>query len=212
VVKRGARGLPIVEDDFDQYRFLRLLYHMNDEYLNENWDVLKSAQGLNRPSVWPERQTITNVVAFTLMPNHMHLLLQETQTGGVSTYMRKVGQSMSNHHNEKYKQSGSLFQGSYKSKTIKSDMHLRYVSAYIMVKNVFELYPHGGIGGARHNFERAWEFAQRYEFSSLRHYTGDRIPVIDRNILEEIYEKADDYKEFARDVIIGGKWKQSEFE
>ena len=36
--------------------------------------------------------------------------------------------------------------------------------------------------------------------------------IIDKDILGEIYTKPQEFKKFARDVIIGGKWLQVEFE
>lgn len=37
VVKRGTRGLPIVRDDIDRFRFLLMLTHFNDEFASLNW-------------------------------------------------------------------------------------------------------------------------------------------------------------------------------
>ncbi len=214
VVKRGARGLPIVIDDADQWRFLRLMYYMNDEYLDENWDqVTKSGDLFNRPDWWPERLPIVRILGFTLMSNHLHLILQEMREGGVSMFMRKLGQSMTNHHNEKYRQRGSLFQGSYRARTIQSDEYLRYVAVYVMVKNIFELYPMGGLEGAIKNFEAAWSWAVTYPFSSLGEYASERnFPIIDKGIFGEIYATSKDFKRFAHEVIKGGKWLNTDFE
>ncbi len=52
--------------------------------------------------------------------------------------------------NVKYKTKGSIFQGSYKGKTIETDDYLKRLAVYIMVKNSFELYP-GGIKLAMQN-------------------------------------------------------------
>ena len=211
-VKRGARGLPITDDDFDRQRFVRSLFYMNDEYVDDNWDRPNSDKTFGRPSSWPRGKPLVDVIAFTLMPNHLHLLLREIRDGGVSAFMQKLGQSMSNHHNEKYKQHGSLFQGSYRSRTIGTDMYLRYVSAYIMVKNVFELYPHGGLKAASAHFEDAWNWSIGYPYSSLAHYAGTPNPAISKNVVEEMFPTGHSYKNFARDVIEGRKLSAVEFE
>ena len=213
VLKRGARGMPIVGDEFDQQRFLRILFHMNDEFLDENWDRLRYASPFARMDSWPKRKPLVKILAYTLMPNHMHLLLKEIRDGGLSEFMRKVGQSMTNHHNEKYGESGSIFQGSYRSRTIESDVYLRYVASYIMVKNTFELYPHGGLRAAVKHFDEAWKWAVEYPFSSLGEYAGVRQqPIIEKELLDEIYAKPFRFKDFARDVIASGKWHSVEFE
>lgn len=114
---------------------------------------------------------------------------------------------MTLHHNEcnKSRGKGSIFQGSYKGKTINDDEYLRYVAGYIMVKNTFELYS-GGLIEATKNFEDAWTWAQNYDFSSFADYFGVRNSVIiDKELLGEIMLEQD-LKEFFRDIILGGKW------
>lgn len=213
VVKRGARGMPIVNDAHDKRRFLRILNVMNDEYYNENWEY--AVQGMDpaeRPTEWPVRKPLTSILAYTLMPNHFHLILKETIDGGVSTFMQKLGQSMTVHFNAKYKQRGSIFQGSYRSRTIENDSYFRYALAYVLVKNTFELYPKGGLKAAVGNFNDAWEWAIRSPDTSLGScMTVDTHVIIDRATLLEVFD-LNAFKRFARDVILGGKWTIAEFE
>jgi len=214
VLKRGARGLDIVQDDSDKWRFLRLLFYMNDEYFDDNW-VRALDEGSQttfrpfaRPSGWPPRKPIVKILAYTLMPNHFHILLKEIVDGGISRFMQKIGQSMTLHFNEKHNQKGkgTIFQGSYKGKTVGDDIYLRYLAAYIMVKNVFELYPKGGISGAIKNFEDAWQWAIKYQFGSLADYCTDRqSPIIAKDILGEIFNPIS-FKKFAKEMILGRKW------
>ena len=208
VVKRGGRGLPIVRDEMDRWRFLLSLLHENDRYHSESWfrDLMDSklANTFERPSVWPEREPIVSILAFTLMPNHFHLLLKEIKKDGISLFMEKMGKTMTHHSNRKYKEKGSIFQGPFHSRTIDSDTYLRYVSAYIMVKNVFELYPKGGLALSGKDFDAAWEWGITYPYSSLMDYAGKRTsPIINKELLGEIFEKPVQLKSFAHDFILG---------
>ncbi len=210
VVKRGARGLPIVRDEIDRWRFLLSLLHENDLYHADNWfrDLMdhKLAQTFKRPAIWPERKSIVNILAFTLLPNHFHLLLKEIKKGGISLFMEKVGKAMTHHSNRKYGEKGSLFQGPFHSRTIDSDTYLRYVAAYIMVKNVCELYPQGGLHAASKDFNKVWEWAVQYPYSSLMDYAGKRAsPILEKELLGEVFETPVDFKSFARDFISGRK-------
>ena len=212
-LKRGARGLPITGDEADKNRFLHLLFYMNDEFLDENWHNAPRRSAFFRPESWPERIPLVHIVAYTLMSNHIHLLLKEIREGGISTFMQKVGQSMTNHFNQKYDQQGSLFQGSYRARTVQSDKYLRYVSAYIMVKNVFELYPKGGLKAAITHFGDAWEWAIEYPFSSLGEYIGTRpVTILEKNGMQKIFSSRDEFRDFAYDVMKGGTWVETEFE
>ena len=219
-MKRGGRGMPIVNSDADRWRFVRSLYYLNDTFFHEDWDQLTrkvsqtnplSAKGntlFHRPDDWPRKDPLVKILSYILMPNHLHLLLREIRKGGIATFMQKLGQSMTNHFNEKYKSKGSLFQGSYKGRIIKSDSHLRYVPAYIMVKNGFELLG-GGLDKARKDFETSWKHSVNYPFSSLADYAGNsKSPIIDKDILSKLFESPKAFKTFARDVVEGGKWEK----
>ena len=104
--------------------------------------------------------------------------------------------------NAKYTESGSLFQGSYKSKTVDDDSYIQYLAYYIQVKNVLELYP-GGLRQALSNFDDAWEWALRYQFSSLSSYTtGNLCPVTDKDRFLALCPEALLSKNEAREMIL----------
>src|SRR3989344_5423507 len=98
-IKRGARGIDIFEDKSDYWRFLRILFYMNDEYLSVNWaretseGSLTTFKPFERPPKWPTRKPIVKILCYTLVPNHIHLLLKEIRTGGISLFMKKISQS-----------------------------------------------------------------------------------------------------------------------
>ena len=167
VLTRGTRGVNIVRDVADRTQFLRSLYYLNDIYANDNWKRDIAPLGMfERPSHWPEQEPLVNILAFTLMPNHFHLLLEERTESGIAKFMQRLCGSMSKSFNKKYREKGSLFQSSYKGKTVAQDTYLRQLVWYILVKNTLDLYP-GGINAALTNFEEAWEWGLEYRFSSF---------------------------------------------
>ena len=207
VLKCGARGLPIVQDHDDRWRFLLKLNHFNDHFAPENWfrDLMDEniQHTLNRASTWPEKKPMVGLEAFTLMSNHFHLILKEIEEGGVTKFMHKLGTGMSGHANVKYRQTGSLFQGPYLSRTISDDSYFRYVGAYVMVKNTFELFPDGFEKACR-SFNDAWEWAIHYPFSSLGHYAGvNDSPILSNPFLKELFPTQNDLRNLGRDMLLG---------
>jgi len=173
VVKRGSRGMDIVMDKADKWRFAKSLFLLNDTYSSENWH--RETSGLapfERPAHWPERKILTRILAWVLMPNHFHLLLQEKIDGGASKFLQRLCGSMSLCFNVKYESKGSIFQGAYKSMLVDKDSYLKHLLFYIQVKNVLELYP-GGLVKALEDFDKAWNWALNYQFSSLPAYVSD---------------------------------------
>jgi putative transposase len=203
-MKRGARGMPITKDFADQMRFARLLYFLNDEYKDDFWeDATSRLRQFERPKYWPVRKPLVKIIAWVLMPNHFHLIMEEVQEKGIARFMQKLSISMSQHFNLKYAEKGSIFQGPYKSRTIDSDEYFIYVMPYVMVKNVFELHP-GGLKDAAKNFEQSWKWASKeYFFSSLPDYLGNALfPIIEPNHLK-FFKSSAEFKSLARDMLQG---------
>lgn len=204
-IKRGARGMEIVRDESDQWRFAKNLFILNDEYQSDN--VGRDIEGLpfaDRPEHWPERDPLVAILAWTLMPNHFHLLLLEIKQGGIAKFLQRICGSMSAGFNEKYKERGSIFQGPYKSRTIDTDRYLNQVIPYIAVKNVLELYPRGGLRGALKEFDKAWKWAETYPFSSFQtHALSAHSPIIDIGRLQEFgLPTGNVFKQMAHEVLL----------
>ncbi|MBL7142201.1 MAG: transposase [Candidatus Pacebacteria bacterium] len=208
IYNRGNRKQPIVCDSKDKWHFLEMLYYFNDEFtlMNPFRDVQKLFKtGPNKPFIrpltWPERKPLVKIMAFSLLENHFHLFLKEIREGGITKFMRRLGTGMATYFNEKYQETGRLFQGPYKSKLINEEIYFKYLSVYIQVKNVFELYP-GGLNEAIRNFDKAYEWAIKYPYSSLGDYAGERnSPIIDKDILGELFSGPEEYKEFSEQCL-----------
>ena len=67
---------------------------------------------------------------FCLMNNHYHLLI-EIKKENLSKFMRQLGMSYSIYFNKKYKRSGHLWQGRYKSWYVTDEAYLYTLMRYI---------------------------------------------------------------------------------
>lgn len=202
VTKRGARGMEIVQDTADWGRFPKLLFFLNDSFYDSNWKKATSIRNpFERPAEWPEREPLARILAWTLVPNHFHLLLEETVGGGISKLMQRICGSMSAYANAKYHERGSIFQGAYRSRTVSEDSHLRYLAFYIQVKNVLELYP-GGLKRALEQFDEAWKWATQYKYSSLPTFvTRTDSPITESKFLQELYPDTNSFKKEALELL-----------
>lgn len=79
-------------------------------------------------------QSIT-VIAFCLMPNHFHLLLQ-LEEDVLSRVMQRLSMSFSLAMNLRRRRSGPLFTGRFRSIAVRSDEQLAHVTAYIHLNPV----------------------------------------------------------------------------
>jgi hypothetical protein len=79
-------------------------------------------------------------------------------------------------YNKKYKHSGTIFQGKYKSKHVNEDEYLNYLLEYIHL-NPFGIEEPNISKSSKQDFRKqAIEIAKNYEFSSLKDYLHEERP------------------------------------
>jgi len=90
-------------------------------------DYLKFLHWLRQAA---EKNSI-KVHCYCLMSNHYHLLISQTDRKDITKLMHSLSSIYTVYFNIKYQRVGSLFQGTYKARLIKTDEDLLNVSAYI---------------------------------------------------------------------------------
>jgi REP element-mobilizing transposase RayT len=206
IIKRGGRGLPIVADEDDRWRYLKCLYYLNDRNHPVAWerDVKALGAGLHfqRPESWVgDREPYVDILSYCLMDNHYHLFVHEREEGDVAAFMKSLNASMTQAYNEKKGTDGSIFGGPPKKKFVEDDVYLKFLYVYVNVKNLFERYPEG-IQEAIENFDDAWNFALEYDFSSLPDCAGDRAsPIVSQDMFRDTFSSTAEFKKFAREQM-----------
>ncbi len=175
VVIRGVEGRELFIDNRDFYRAVHDLYEFNDS-APAGWEFrhsyLKKAGEESRfvkIEANRERDQIVDVLAFCIMPNHVHLLLRQLQADGITKFMRKLGTGYAVYFNNKYERKGVLFQGRFKAIRIKTDAQLRIAFVYIHT-NPVALVESGWKEKGIRNQERAIKTSEQYKWSSYSDY------------------------------------------
>jgi len=199
VLNRGVDNREIFLDEEDYFRFIHNLFEFNDPspvfnlsyYLNR----LQSIDFVNRYIKKP-RKLIVEILAFCLMPNHFHLLLRQREEGGLTKFMRKIGVGYANYFNQKYKRSGTLFQGRYKLVLVNSELHFVHLPYYIHF-NPLDLTMPEWRKGEIQNYQKAVEILNSFRWSSHLDYIGKKnFPsVTQREFLLKIFGGAENYKD-----------------
>lgn len=76
------------------------------------------------------------VHAYVLMTNHVHLLVTPQEVGGVSRMMQTLGRGYVSGINARYKRTGTLWEGRYKSCLVGTDAYLLACYRYIELNPV----------------------------------------------------------------------------
>jgi len=131
-----------------------------------------------------------SIVAFCLMPNHFHFLIQQLSPNTISKFFSDLCNSYSRYFNTKYETVGTLFQGRFKSKLVDKDEYLIHVSRYIHL-NPVELF-----GPSKNLVNNLLAF----KWSSLQYYLSPRKnEVVDTKVVLDYFSKknpAEDYRKF----------------
>src|SRR3990167_7803221 len=123
---RGAHKQAIFKSEKDYRRFLVLLYFSNTMERVQLGNLLQN-QGRSLIDLLEEYvdQSLVDIFAYTLMPNHFHLVLRQKADNGISTFMKKLATAYSMYFNIKYKHSVVLFQGRFKSRHVGDEAYFR---------------------------------------------------------------------------------------
>ena len=179
---RGNSKQVIFIDILDRKRFIKMLYLANSiKGVNFKDDIVKK-----KIDAWEfdREETIISIGAWTLMPNHFHILitipspksnfgLKRGERNAISIFMQKVCTSYSKYFNTKYNRTGGLFETNFKSSYINTDPYSKYIFSYIHlnpIKLIDKLWKENRIK----NIEKAKKFLENYEWSSYQDYCGKK--------------------------------------
>lgn len=180
VLNRGVEKRQLFLDNRDRARFVHDMYEFNSPAAAGNAYRQFPMMDIVSPSWTPiessEKKTrLVDIHAWVLMGNHYHLLLSELRDGGLTHFIRKLNIGYAKYFNERYKRSGTLFQGRTKKILIEQDSHFLHILNYIHL-NPLDL-------NARTKKWRdlsisdshgAMEYLNKYRWSSFLDYCGTK--------------------------------------
>ena len=163
IYNRGNSKQKIFLDKKDHDRFIKLIFVCNSKKNINFRDLFQSSHDV---FAFDRGDTLVDVGAYCLMPNHFHLLIKEKDSGNITLFMQKLATAYVMYFNKKYERNGSLFEGKFKSQHINSDRYLKYIFAYIHlnpVKLIDSKWREMGIKDRN----KSYNFCRQYPHSSL---------------------------------------------
>ncbi|MFC1756585.1 transposase [Patescibacteria group bacterium] len=177
VFNRGTDKRKVFMDDKDYHRFLFSLRDFNDKNSSINLfrriSVSEGAVSVGSPTSHivkkEDRESVVKFYGSCLMPNHFHLILEQLEDGGISSFMQKLGTGYTNYFNQKYERSGVLFQGKFKAVLIDKDEYLNYLKQYIYLNPLDLFEPRWKEEGLK-DWRKAKKFLEEYKWTPLKNY------------------------------------------
>ncbi|NQV89970.1 transposase [Candidatus Uhrbacteria bacterium] len=195
IYNRGVDRRITFQSEEDLYRFLETLR------------VFNTSQDVNEPisfnrrclrTYLPEYQLV-KINQFTLMPNHFHLLVQQTKEGGISEFMHRLGTSFTQYINKKEGRTGHLFESRFKAKRINSQTYLEHLTRYIHLNPLNLIGIDWKTNGITDKLQ-AIDFLKTYQWSSFYYYFNNiDIPLLDPSLLRHLFDSIVDHQQFLLD-------------
>jgi len=172
IILRGVNEQKIFIRKTDYFRAVHNLFEFNDErpalrQLHENNSFYL------KPKRREDRKRLIDLLAFSLMPTHLHLLAKQLVQDGITNFMRKFGAGYGGYFNRKYKRVGHLFSGRFKAIQINSNDQLKTIFVYIHTNPIAIPQPNWKEKGII-NPQKAIKFIENYRWSSYPDYLGKK--------------------------------------
>lgn len=174
IYNRGNSKQKIFLDKEDYLHFTKLLYICNSikkfKFRDNIVDIKIDAFDFER------KESLVSIGAWVLMPNHFHIYITTSHQSDwweslklnknrISEFMRKLLTAYTLYFNSKYKRTGSLFEGKFKSVHIENDNQAKYLFSYIHlnpVKLIQKDWKEKGIN----DIQKSLNFLSNYKWSS----------------------------------------------
>jgi putative transposase len=195
VYSRGVEKRIIFLDLFDYSRFILSLYLCNSTQKVDIGDLFRQGLTLSEIFEVDREETLVDIGAWVLMPNHFHVLVKEKEVGGLALFMQKLLTSYSMYFNHKYKRTGALLSGTFKAKHLDCDQYLKYQFTYIHL-NPISIIDKGWKNKLIEDKSKAKVFLNRYEYSSYLDYCGvNRLEakILNKEAFPEYFENVTDF-------------------
>ena len=203
IYNRGTDKRAIFTEPHNFQRFMALLYACNSTESVNISDYFKKGRTFLEVFDVDRPDTLVEIGAYCLMPNHFHLLVREKSEGGISKFMKKLSTGYSMYFNKKNERVGSLFETKFKAKHVDTDEYLKYLFAYIHlnpVKLIDAEWKENGIS----NRIVAKEHLAKYTYSSYLEYLGSlrkEWKILNRTAFPEYFTDPHDFEGFIEDWV-----------
>lgn len=211
VILRRIGNELLFKDRDDYFRMIFYLYECNTprnillrlQREKRKTEKLALVRG-QTPAQAPPRELLTEILAFCLMPNHIHLLLRQLVEKGISKFVQKIASGYSAYFKLKYEVQlrGHFFQDRFTAVPIENEDQLKIVSVYIHTNPISLIEPKWSEFEVE-NPERAIQFLKEYKWSSYLDYIGkENFPSLtQREILNQLFQSPENIEKSIQEWI-----------
>lgn len=189
-IARGVAKKPIFTSSNDYHRALSLIDFYRRGTLSLRFSYFKRLYREEKENFLKRlknKKPVVEILAFCLMPNHIHFLLKQLEKRGIPIFMSNFQNSYAKYFNTKYQRIGPLFQPMFKAVRIETDQQLIHVSRYIHLNPVSA-------------YLIEIEELENYPWSSFGAYLNRKtLEFVNPDLVLSLFESSAKYRQFVYD-------------
>jgi len=141
IFSRSIAGFKIInnESEFSRMR-ATIRYYRREKPPIKFSKFIKSARVKdNHPAetiLLADQEKLVEIIAYCLMPTHLHLILKQLKENGISAFMSNILNSYTRYFNTKIDRKGPLWEGRFKNVLVETDEQLLHLTRYIHLNPV----------------------------------------------------------------------------
>jgi putative transposase len=138
IYSRSIAGFEIFRSQDTYDRFVAGLTFYNQEPLSLKFSsyLELSPKARGQADLRIGGSPIVQIIAFCVMPTHIHLVIKQIEAGGISQFMGNVLNSFTRFFNLSHNRRGPLWESRFKNVLVEDDQQLLHLSRYVHLNPV----------------------------------------------------------------------------
>lgn len=212
IYNRTLFNIPVFKNRKNCERLMQALLLANSTHSSQAFQFLRNNENAtieDALEIAKNGEKFVDVICYTIMPNHYHLLLKERQENGITGFVHKCNISVAKYINTKMERRGPLFESLFKSKHISSNKYLLHLSLYIHLNPLDIISGKEWREGKLQNWTMAKKKLLAYPWSSLKSFLEnkkDDLIISGTEIITDQFDGKKDYELFLQ------RWSEESLE
>ena len=141
VFNKSIAGFKILNNESELSRMVKIIgYYQREKPQVKFSKFIKSPKArdnhINKIVPLTDKEKVVEIIAYCLMPTHLHLILKQLKEKGTSIFMSNIQNSYARYFNIKFDRKGPLWIGKFKNVLVKTDEQLLHLTRYIHLNPV----------------------------------------------------------------------------
>lgn len=129
IFNKSIADFKIFNTDSDFLRMKRVITYYQKEKASVSFSNFIRTK--NNFLLQHDKEKRVDIIAYCIMPTHIHLILKQLKKNGISSFMSDILNSYARYFNIKYKRKGPLWEGRFKNILVESDEQLLHLTRYL---------------------------------------------------------------------------------